>query len=697
MSKKVLVAVFVAACSVFAPVGVLPASAASPTISISNPNGLLDGQLVSVEGTGFSTTNGTAEYGMETPVFAVECSNVPGQPTVNSGFGFALPVSCDFPTNESEYPFGNSIWQWLDSNGNVESIPFVVHTGIVGPPGLGIDSAAHNAAADAALYPCPPTPSQQAGGASCELTLIDGNGVSASAPINFGIPVHPSPALFVASSDGLSTGDEVTIHGTGFTPDSPWLAVECNVTPGEPTGSYWDPNLPISCDPANAVPSAANGGIGPGGPTFPASSVTDPSGAVTTNLMIQEGNIGEAEDTSAYPCPPSHANLAAGGSCAVVVEDGAGHQAMFELGITGPVPVPTITVSPSAGLTTGSTVQVTGVNFIPNELAGVVECNGAQGEPTVSYDGLQVPVSCSIPQTVETTSTGTLSAGFHILEGVVGPPSEGTDSAGNPASVDAAAYPCPPTAAQQTDGVTCGIGVGDLAGELAEAQISFETPTSPPSCTESGDARFVCALYSDLLKRAPDAGGLAYWEAQLAGGTSQSQVVLDMLTSAEYRNALVENYYKTFLGRAADPGGLSFFDGELSQGASDQSVMEGILGSPEFYADSGGTPGGFVNALYEHLLGRSPDAAGLSYWEDQLAGGADGGAVAGGILSSAEYQADFVRAQYTFLLKRDADPAGLSYWEDQLAGGASYESVIAGIAGSTEYYDLHNQSNPPLS
>ena len=530
--------------------------------------------------------------------------------------------------------------------------------------------------------------------------MADGNGVKASVPITFGVPVPVSPSLLVSPSNGLSTADQVSIEGAGFSPGSPWLAVECNFTPGEPTGSWWDPNLPVSCDQANAVPNTTNitGPGGPGEPVSLAPYVTDPSGAMSTKLMIQEGNLGQNPETSSYPCPPSRGNLAEGGSCGLVVEDGAGHQATFKLGITGPVPVPTVTVSPSTGLTAGSTVEVTGVNFAPGASAGVSECNEAQGEPTVSYDGIQVPVSCSNPQITSTTATGTVSTSFNVLTGVLGPPTEGVDSAGNLASSDAAAYPCPPTASQQASGVTCGIGVGDLTGNLGVAQISFGSSPSPPpsptpsACTENGDGAFVCAIYGDLLKRAPEQGGLQYWETQLSGGTSRSQVAYDVVTSSEYGSELVDGYYQRFLGRAPDPAGQAFFEGELAQGATDQSVMETVLGSPEYYADSGAAPDGFVDALYQSLLGRAPEEGGLNYWEAQLAGGIERGTVANEILSSAEYESDLVQALYESLLKRDADPAGLSYWVSELAGGTSYESLTASVAGSPEYYELHAPS-----
>ncbi len=70
---------------------------------------------------------------------------------------------------------------------------------------------------------------------------------------------------------------------------------------------------------------------------------------------------------------------------------------------------------------------------------------------------------------------GTYSGKFTILAGTTGPPTEGTDSAGNSAASDAAKYPCPPTAAQVSKGDHCDLAVGDLAGDEVPVPIAFNT------------------------------------------------------------------------------------------------------------------------------------------------------------------------------------------------------------------------------
>jgi hypothetical protein len=75
---------------------------------------------------------------------------------------------------------------------------------------------------------------------------------------------------------------------------------------------------------------------------------------------------------------------------------------------------------------------------------------------------------------------------FPVVEGFPGPPcgtqcTTDTGGTGDPFA-DAGNYPCPPTAAQQAAGVTCGIIYGNLAGDGVTTPISFNTAvaTTPP-------------------------------------------------------------------------------------------------------------------------------------------------------------------------------------------------------------------------
>jgi uncharacterized repeat protein (TIGR01451 family) len=95
---------------------------------------------------------------------------------------------------------------------------------------------------------------------------------------------------------------------------------------------------------------------------------------------------------------------------------------------------------------------------------------------------------------------------------------------------------------------------------------------------------FVTALYSDLLARPVDSGGLSSWTQQLQNGASRDAVAGALLHSDESYLRIIDNGYVNILHRGADPGGRA---GWLSQFRSGQvnvtTFSEDLLASPEFY------------------------------------------------------------------------------------------------------------------
>src|ERR1700677_3128985 len=83
------------ACAGLALGGAALASTPTPAIQVSPTTGLLNGQLLTVTGSG---------YAPNTEGGPVECNDAPGQPTVQED-GFAIGVGCDVPAFGPSYPF----------------------------------------------------------------------------------------------------------------------------------------------------------------------------------------------------------------------------------------------------------------------------------------------------------------------------------------------------------------------------------------------------------------------------------------------------------------------------------------------------------------------------------------------------------------------------------------------------------------
>lgn len=154
-----------------------------------------------------------------------------------------------------------------------------------------------------------------------------------------------------------------------------------------------------------------------------------------------------------------------------------------------------IAVSPSTGLSDGATVTV-GVSGFTDGPGAITECNTATPQPTIQVAGNDVPVSCTNPfNSLQTVAGGGFTGKtFTVHTGTVGPPAQGTDSAGKPASQDAPQFPCPPTAAQAAAGAKCVIAFGNANKEQATADIAFAstggstTPTSSAPVTTGATA-----------------------------------------------------------------------------------------------------------------------------------------------------------------------------------------------------------------
>ncbi len=105
--------------------------------------------------------------------------------------------------------------------------------------------------------------------------------------------------------------------------------------------------------------------------------------------------------------------------------------------------------------------------------------------------------------------------------------------------------------------------------------------------------------------------------------------------------------------------------------------------------------GQFVERMYTMVLGRRSEAAGYEYWKSKILSGETTGATcAYGFFESAEYKGfntsneQYVRTLYNVMLGRECDPAGLQYWLNYLSQGSTRLSILAGFVGSQEYAQI---------
>lgn len=90
-------------------------------------------------------------------------------------------------------------------------------------------------------------------------------------------------------------------------------------------------------------------------------------------------------------------------------------------------------------------------------------------------------------------------------------------------------------------------------------------------------------IYKAAFNRTPDVGGLGFWINKMDGGMSYSDVAKNFVNSAEFKAAfggsnptvdvLVTKLYNNVLARAPDAGGLAFWQDKLNTGWSTADVL----------------------------------------------------------------------------------------------------------------------------
>jgi Domain of unknown function (DUF4214) len=169
------------------------------------------------------------------------------------------------------------------------------------------------------------------------------------------------------------------------------------------------------------------------------------------------------------------------------------------------------------------------------------------------------------------------------------------------------------------------------------------------------DGQYITLLYQNVLDREPDAAGLAAWEGALKSGLSRAEALVGFSDSPE-------NLQKT---SAAIGAGLWLRD--------DQTAS--------------------IARLYDSVLDRLPDAAGLSAWKAGLQGGMTLQQAADGFTNSPEFTSkygnldnmEFVEQLYLNVLDREGEESGVKVWTDGLNAGLSRAEVVLGFSEAEEH------------
>ena len=280
-----------------------------------------------------------------------------------------------------------------------------------------------------------------------------------------------APTMTITPNAGLTSNEAVTITGSGFSPGASLAAVECIGTATTTTGCNLNAIAPI------AVSS---------------------TGTISATFYVQTGPIGSG--TCGTSASDANCLIAIGTLAGTLV---ASAPITFATASSTTAPSgPSITVTPSTGLTNGQTVTITGSGFTPGDSLFAVEClataTSAAGCNTAGATPITANSDGTLPSTTFTVKTGTVGTGTGTcgtsasdLTACVISVSNATAGDAAHAAITFAALASPTISVSPSTGLKNGesvtiTGSGFIAGDSLYAVQCLATATSAAGCNASG-------------------------------------------------------------------------------------------------------------------------------------------------------------------------------------------------------------------
>ena len=187
----------------------------------------------------------------------------------------------------------------------------------------------------------------------------------------------------------------------------------------------------------------------------------------------------------------------------------------------------------------------------------------------------------------------------------------------------------------------------------------------------------IAGLYLDYLGRAPAVGEVAFWAGQVRLGTDYQSIRAVLLGDAAGQAnsaARIVALYDEYLGRAPAAGEIAFWSAQVTAGTEFAGVRAALLGDAAGQAHTAAT----VRDLYQDYLGRAPAAGEIAFWSAQVAAGTDFAGVRAALVAdpgSGAAVAGAIGTVYRDYGGRAASADELAFWGGQVRAGATIDAV----------------------
>jgi subtilisin family serine protease len=169
------------------------------------------------------------------------------------------------------------------------------------------------------------------------------------------------------------------------------------------------------------------------------------------------------------------------------------------------------------------------------------------------------------------------------------------------------------------------------------------------------------------------------------------------LTTEQFKS--LAEMYAAYFNRAPDATGLYFWADKLAEGLSLNQIAELFFDQNEtraLYTDPSDT-NAFVTAVYDNVLGRTPDAAGFEFWKGQVSNGnvsqgafvleVIGGAKSGGSTQDVQYLSQKTDLGIYFSAIKGMSDVADATNVFQVFGDASTSDATAARASADQHYN----------
>jgi len=236
-----------------------------------------------------------------------------------------------------------------------------------------------------------------------------------------------------------------------------------------------------------------------------------------------------------------------------------------------------------------------------------------------------------------------------------------------------------------TAAVVVPIGTASAGPERPVTSTSGSTVASARTVVGSSPAEdWASSIVLDVVGRQANHREVALTVDRLERGWEKAAIAVELTRGDEWARATVDDLYQLILHRGPDEAGRSYWAGRLGDGAWTRDVAADLFGSPEFTDLSGGTAEGYVDAVYDRVLGRIPDRGGVDHWTASINDGAPRSEVAIFVFTSVEANGNRVDDLYDHLLGRAPDAGGRAFWAQRLVTSDDLD-LAALLISSAEY------------